>query len=238
MDDRRARLAWRARGRRSARSAPTATTISPRSSTTKQRSASPSKASPMSAPTSRTLACRSTQVRRVDRVGLVVGEAAVELEVHRRDVERQVGEHLRHGEAAHAVAGVDDDLQRPDVADPRHQALAGRPRTRRAGRGSVTVPGVPSYAGTPASTMRADVGQAAVLADRRGAGAAQLDAVVLRRVVAGGEHRAGHVEAAGGEVEQVGRAEPGLDDVGALARSRRRRTRRPARARSRACRRP
>ena len=35
-------------------------TGSPRSSTTKQRSASPSKASPMSAPTSRTLACRST----------------------------------------------------------------------------------------------------------------------------------------------------------------------------------
>src|SRR4051812_37559004 len=36
-------------------------TISPRSSTTKQRSASPSKASPRSAPTSRTFACRSTR---------------------------------------------------------------------------------------------------------------------------------------------------------------------------------
>ena len=34
-------------------------TISPRSSMTKQRSASPSKASPMSAPSSRTFACRS-----------------------------------------------------------------------------------------------------------------------------------------------------------------------------------
>ena len=39
-------------------------------------------------------------------------------------------------------------------------------------------------------------------------GAAHLDAVVLRRVVAGGEHRAGPLEAARGEVELVGRGEP------------------------------
>ena len=53
----------------------------------------------------------------------------------------------------------------------------------------------------------ADLGEAGVLADRPGAGAAQLDAVVPRRVVAGREHRAGQVEAAAGEVELVGRGE-------------------------------
>ena len=59
----------------------------------------------------------------------------------------------------------------------------------------------------------ADLGQPGVLADRHGAGAAHLDAVVLGRVVAGGEHRAGQVEVAGGEVEHVGGGQAGLDDV-------------------------
>jgi hypothetical protein len=44
--------------------------------------------------------------------------------------------------------------------------------------------------------------------------------------VAGGEHRAGDVERPGGEVEQVGGAEPGVDDVDALAWSRPREGRR------------
>src|SRR5699024_12203798 len=39
-----------------------------------------------------------------------------------------------------------------------------------------------------------DVGQSGVLGHRTGAGAAQLDAVVLRRVVRGGEHGARAVE--------------------------------------------
>ena len=54
------------------------------------------------------------QVGRLDRVGLVVGEGAVELEVHRHDVERKRGkacgiaENGGKGVAAHAVAGIDD----------------------------------------------------------------------------------------------------------------------------------
>ena len=69
------------------------------------------------------------QVGRVQRVGLVVGEGAVQLEVERHDLQRQrrqdgVAEHGRDGVAAHAVAGVDDHLQRPDAA-------RGRPAARR-----------------------------------------------------------------------------------------------------------
>ena len=48
-------------------------------------------------------------VRRVEWVGLVVGEGAVELEVERDHRQRQVGEHDRGGVPAHAVPRVDDD---------------------------------------------------------------------------------------------------------------------------------
>ena len=96
-------------------------TAAPSASTTKQRSASPSKARPMSAPTSTTLALQVDQVGRLQRVGLVVGERAVELEVQRDDGQRQrrqygVAQHRRHGVAAHPVAGVDDDRERADAA--------------------------------------------------------------------------------------------------------------------------
>ena len=66
------------------------------------------------------------------------------------------------------------------------------------------------------SRPASDVGQAGVLADGTGAGATELDAVVGRRVVGGGEHRPGRVEGAGGEVEHVGRTEAYVDDVEAL----------------------
>ena len=62
------------------------------------------------------------EVGRLERVRLVVGEGAVELEVERHDLERQggeargVAEHGGNGEPAHAVAGVDDDLERADGA--------------------------------------------------------------------------------------------------------------------------
>ena len=70
--------------------------------------------------------------------------------------------------------------------------------------------------------QRTHLAQAGVLPDRRGAGPAQLDPVVLRRVVAGGEHRAGQVEAS----RRRSRA-------GRWSRDRRRPRRRPARSRPR-----
>ena len=137
------------------------------------------------------------EVRRLERVGLVVGERAVELEVQRHDRQRQrgqdgVAEHGGHGVAAHPVAGVDDDLQRADAGQvdqpaqvARRRRRAGRPARRRRARAAAGRP-VSRY--SPGAV--ADLGQPGVLPDRHGVRAAHLDAVVLRRVVAGGEHRA------------------------------------------------
>lgn len=122
--------------------------------------------------------------------------------------------------AAHAVARVDDDLERADTAhvDQRAEvrgvvgegvaaADVARAGGGRGGRGGVV---------QPALDEGADLGEAGVLADGGGSGAAELDAVVLRRVVRGGEHRAGQAEGSGGVVELVGGAEADLDHVEAL----------------------
>ena len=87
---------------------------------TKQRSASPSKASADVGAVLDHGLLQVDEVGRLQRVGLVVGERAVELEVHRHDVSGSgvqllLAQHRRHGIAGHAVAGVDNDLQRPDA---------------------------------------------------------------------------------------------------------------------------
>ena len=172
-------------------------------------------------------------VRRVDRVGGVVREGAVELAVHDLEVERQPVEHGGHDEPAHAVGGVGDDLQRRAarevstnertcvgvVAEQVGSALLAL-ETRRdrleAGRGH-----------------RLDVVEAGVLArpawrrDRQ-----TLMPLYCGGVVAGGEHRRRRVEVAGGEVDEVGRGQAEVDDVEALVEhalgERGRRARRPA----------
>ena len=58
------------------------------------------------------------QVFRLQRVGRVVREGSVQLEVQRDDLEGKLGqqgvaEHRRGGEAGHAVAGIHHHLQRP-----------------------------------------------------------------------------------------------------------------------------
>ena len=212
-------------------------TGSPCSSMTKQRSASPSKASPMSAPVLAHPGLQVDQVGRVERVRLVVGERAVELEVHRHQVDRQPGQDGRHGVPGHPVAGVDDDLQpaRAGQVDEVAQVLGVRRRGRRAGtparrRTPLSGSGTPCWARSRISVrpLSWPIG--------RGAGAAELDAVVAGRVVAGREHRAGQVEAAAGEVELVGRGEADRRRRRRPARSRPRRTPRRAPARTVACR--
>ena len=59
-------------------------------------------------------ALQVAQVRRIDRVGLVVRERAVQLEVERHQGDRQPLEDLRHGVPGHPVARVHGHLQRPD----------------------------------------------------------------------------------------------------------------------------
>jgi hypothetical protein len=167
------------------------------------------------------------QVGRVERVGLMVGEAAVELEVQRDDPQRQCRqpgrllEHGRHGEPAHAVAGVDYDGQLAGTAQVDQPAQVGRVVGEqvllgdRAGRLDRGVPGVRAL--LPGSEVLlgqlAHLGQPGVLTDRPRAGPAELDPVVLRRVVARREHRTGGVQDAGGVVQAVGGAQPDQDDV-------------------------
>ena len=62
-----------------------------------------------------------------------------------------------------------------------------------------------------AGDHRLDLREPGVLADRRRPRPAQLDAVVLGRVVAGGDHRRGCVEMARGEVAEVGGREPEVE---------------------------
>ena len=155
------------------------------------------------------------QRRRVNRVRLVVGERAVELEVHRHQLDLLVAEQARdgrHRQPGHAVAGVGHDRE-PTALHRRELEQVGGVR-----RQHVLV----AHRAGPPRNLRvvgedpvADVGEAGVAADRDRPGAAHLDAVVAGRVVARGEHRARQAERAGREVELVGGAQPDHEDVGA-----------------------
>src|SRR5690606_4266356 len=61
-----------------------------------------------------------------------------------------------------------------------------------------------------------DVGEPGLLPHRTGTRAAELDAVVGGRVVAGGEHRAGQLQRPGGEVQLVGAGQADRHHVDAL----------------------
>ena len=146
------------------------------------------------------------EVLRIQRVGLVVREGAVELEVERIHRERRLGaEHRRGTEPAHPVARVDGDGQRPDVQ--RHQLL----QVGRVVVEHILLRGAafgPVVGGDAVDEHVDDLRQTGLLPHRAGAGTAHLDAVVLRRVVRGGEHRTGAVERARGEVQLVGGGQP------------------------------
>ena len=191
-------------------------TARPRSSTRKQRSASPSKARPMSAPSATTRACRSTQVLRLDRVGLVVGEGAVELEVHRHQLglSRRGVEDGRRGVPGHAVAGVDHDLERA---------------ARRPGRGESRCA---AYASSTSRWVmrarRSAVGRGRPRATRSRISARPVSMPIgwaparhiLMPLYCAGLWLAvniapGVAEVAGGEVELVGRGQPDHHHVGA-----------------------
>ena len=173
------------------------------SSTRKTRSASPSKARPTSAPVARTRAWRSRWfsgwIGSAGWLGKVPSSSGVE----DLELERQGLEHGGHDEAPHPVGRVGHDLERPQAVEvdegPDVVGETGQHLVRVAGAGG----GGRRDAGLGPA---ADVGQAGVLADGSGAGATELDAVVGRRVVGGGEHGPGRVEGTGGEVEHVGRS--------------------------------
>ena len=133
------------------------------------------------------------EVLDLDRVGRVVRERAVELAEEHGERERQALEHLRHDEATHAVRGVGDDLR---AAAARRRSTNDRTwSANSSSRSSVLdLARHLTPVGDAGRDHLLDLREPGLLADRRGAGPAQLDAVVLRRVVARGEHRAGRVE--------------------------------------------
>ncbi len=151
------------------------------------------------------------QIGRLQRVGLVVGKGSVEVEVERLEVQRQPGEHRGHRVAGHAIAGIHDDVKRADVfqIDQRSQVpgvvLQQIPLAHLTGFGG--------YPGIGAVQHRlglvTDAVQTGVQAQRHGAGQAEFDAVVPRRVVRRGEHGSRQPQEAGGEVQQVGGPESG-----------------------------
>lgn len=160
------------------------------------------------------------EVRRVQGVGLVVGEGAVQLEVHGDEGQGQTLEDRGNGVAAHAVARVDHDLQGADGGQVDEGAKVRRVILQRVGPGdrSRVRRGFGGARVRPAFRQLADLRQARVLADGGGARAAQLDAVVLGRVVRGREHGAGEVQRARGVVQLVRGAQADLGDVHAECR--------------------
>ena len=158
-------------------------------------------------------------VRGLQRIGGMVRERAVELGEHDLELERVESlERGGHDEAAHAVGDVGDDAKRSErrrvderhhVVDELFEQVALAPRAADDGRRGPA-------AGEHPVGERPDLGKARIDADRAGTGVAQLDAVVLRRVVRGGEHRRRRVEGSGGEVHEIGRRQPDVDDVDTL----------------------
>ena len=155
------------------------------------------------------------EVRRVQRIGLMVGERAVEFEEQRSERDRRNrSQHSGSGVAGHAVARIDGDLQRPQLgqADQRSQELAVVGQNIAFGHRAAR----PVVARHPGDDFLADRGEARVLADGLGAGPTQLDAVVGGRVVAGGEHRAGTVQQTRREIQLIGGGKADANHVEAL----------------------
>src|SRR5215218_9797934 len=152
-------------------------------------------------------------VLRLDRVRRVVREGAVELEVHRDVLERQLledgGEHL----AGHAVAGVHDDLERTEaIGVYEGQAVFGvilGDVARFDGAG--VLGGFGQLAGDDEVP---DLPDAVLARECDGVLPAQLEAVVLLGVVGSRDHRSTRLfEVPDGEVQRVGRDETHIQDV-------------------------
>ena len=146
------------------------------------------------------------------RVGLVVGEVPVGLEVVRRCLHGEAIEHRPDHGAGHAVAAVEHDRERPHrrgVDERRHAVV--EPGVDVALR---DLAGLPGRRRLHAERALLDLVEARVRADREGAAADDLHAVVGGRVV-----RRGHLQAAlvavlaDREVEHLGADLTQVDDV-------------------------
>ena len=150
----------------------------------------------------------------------MVGEGAVKLEIHLVDRQRQcrqacrVGKYRRCREPRHAVAGIHNQVQRSDCGDIDKRAkvpcvVGEHVLLPRRALGAVKVR-------HPRLDHGADFTQTGILAHRCSTRTAQLDSVVLRRIVTGGEHRARKVEVPRGEVQPIGTRQADEDHIAAL----------------------
>ncbi len=136
----------------------------------------------------------------------MVGEVAVDLAEQFRDLTAEGAQQLRRGHAGDAVAAVDDDLHGPrqlDVAGDAFDVL-------RHYVGVVEAAFAPGeIARFDASVQGLDVG-----AGQGGAADDHLQAVVVGRVVAAGEHDAGAgAQGVGGVIQHRGRYHAEVGDV-------------------------
>jgi hypothetical protein len=148
----------------------------------------------------------------------VIGKGPVELGKEDLDIEGEPLEDLGNDQTAHAVGRIGHHPQPPERADvderPHVVGIGVEDRTLLEG---CEPPGVeggrPVLAPAVEQRFRGalDLGQPGVATDGTGARPAQLEAVVARRVVGGGEHAPRGVEAAGGEIEEVGGGEAEVD---------------------------
>ena len=133
------------------------------------------------------------------RVGRMVGEGAVDLEVHLHAVDGGAVEDQRGELARDPVGGVHDHAVRP-------QGRGVDEGTQVGDVGGVQVDALVAGAGAARRQLDErlaallELGDALLAAERQGAVADQLHAVVLRRVVRGGDHDAA-VEAPRGDAE-------------------------------------
>ena len=191
----------------------------PVSSTTNTRSASPSNARPRSKPPATTRARTSRWLAGCNGSAGWFGNVPSSSRVHHLELDRlQPLEHRRDDEPAHPVGGVGDHTQRPQrrLIDERHDVV-----DERGEQVLFTTPtGSPPGAGAWPSSTAAAVALISANPESAPTGRApprqSLIPLYCGRVVRSGEDRAGAVELAGREVEQVRGRQPEVDDVDAL----------------------
>ena len=151
------------------------------------------------------------KVLRLQGVGHVVRECSVELEIQRSNIQRKATQNGGDGVPTHSVAGIhrDNEGTRGSQVDEAIEEL------RVAGqhifvRGLATVTVISRNA---LHEVIFDLSQTGLLPHRPSSRAAHLDAVVLGRVVRGGEHCSRPLHAPGCVVQLIGRAQMDLDDV-------------------------
>ena len=160
------------------------------------------------------------QVGRLQRVGRVVREGAVQLEVQGNDFQGQarqdgVAQNGGGGHAAHAVTGVHHDLQRADGGEVHElaQVLCVGLEDVLLGHGADLL-NRGNLAGVQVLLcLVADVKQTGFGGHRNGAGLSHLHTVVFGRVVASGKGNTGGVFNATCKVKNVGRNQTDLFNV-------------------------